>query len=136
MGKQKIERLLAQLKENQQQDIQNSAAIFTVAQSAVSELAQIEAYSGETASETASETAAPVHKPLQLTKSELVERYGNYNACRRAAKKQGISFTRSPKWSQLVAAFNYVEACQACVNHYIEQHPNAELKGVKLTLAL
>ena len=128
MGKQKIERLLTQLKENQQRDIQNAAAIFTVAQSAVNDLAQV-----ETAHEV---MALPDRLPLQLTKSDLIERYGNYNACRRAAKKQGISFSRSPRWSQIVAAFNYAEVCQACVTRYISQHPSADLKGAKLTLTL
>ena len=128
MGKQKIERLLTQLKENQQRDIQNAAAIYTVAQSAVNELAQT-----ETAREVVS---LPDGMPLQLTKSDLVQRYGSYNGCRQAAKKQGISFSRSPKWSQLVAAFNYAEACQACVRKYVALYPSADLKGAKLTLML
>lgn len=131
MGKQKIERLLAQLKENQQQDIQSSAAIFTVAQSAVNELASVQADDAQI-----DVAALPDIRPSQLTRADLIAQYGNYNACRKAAKNAGISFSRSPRWPQLIAAFNYIEACQACVTDYITRHPNPSLKGVKLTLTL
>lgn len=128
MGKQKIDRLLAQLKENHQQDIQNSAAIYTVAQGAVNELRSRE--------NVALPEASPQVNPLKLTKADLIAQYGNYNACRREAKKKGIHFSRSPRWSQIVAAFNYIEACQQCVDSYIAQHPNADLKGIKITVSL
>lgn len=127
MGKQKIDRLLAQLKDNHQQDIQNDAAIFAVAQGAVNELA-----SREEADQIFKDAITPLH----LTKDDLIERYGNYNACRRAAKKAGIVFGRSPRWSQLVAAFNYIDACQTCVSNYVAHNPNSALTGVKLTLTL
>lgn len=86
MGKQKNDRLLAQLKDNHQQDIHNEAAIFTVAQGAVNELAH------QDANDEGSHAVSP--EPLKLTKEDLISRYGNYNACRKAAKKAGISFAR------------------------------------------
>lgn len=127
MGKQKIDRLLAQLTDNHQADIQNAAAIFAVAQGAVNKLAQNQ--------EAAASESFSV-EPLQLTKEDLVRRYGNYNACRKAAKKAGITFVRSPRWSQLIAAFNYIEACQTCISSYIEQNPSPNLTGVKITVML
>ncbi|MFK8182558.1 MAG: hypothetical protein AB8B99_04230 [Phormidesmis sp.] len=128
MGKQKIDRLLAQLKDNHQRDIQTDAAIFAVAQGTVNELAK-------RAQERAIDDAEAL-VPLQLTKDDLIAQYGNYNACRRAAKKAGIVFSRSPRWTQLVAAFNYVDACQTCVTNYLAQNPNSALEGVRLTLTL
>ncbi|MEO1401938.1 MAG: hypothetical protein AAFV72_11910 [Cyanobacteria bacterium J06635_1] len=129
MGKQKIDRLLAQLQNNQSQDIQNAAAIFTVAQGAVNHLDQIEQGLSK------ERNILPV-APLQLTQADLINRYGPYNACRKAAKQAGITFSKSPRWPQLVAAFNYLEACQTCVNQYMQQHPNPDLHSVSITLRL
>ncbi|MEO0456834.1 MAG: hypothetical protein AAF152_09655 [Cyanobacteria bacterium P01_A01_bin.114] len=139
MGKQKIDRLLAQLQDNQNQDIQNAAAIFTVAQSAVNHLDQIEqGINTEPTIEEPNITKSNVlpTAPLKLTKADLINRYGSYNACRKVAKQTGITFSRSPRWPQLVAAFNYLEACQACVHRYMKQYPNPELSHVSLTLKL
>ena len=131
MGKNKIDRLLAQLKDNHTEDIQNAAGIFAVAQGAVNQLK-------EAVLPTAEETtpALESRKPHQLTKTDLIEKYNSYNGCRSAAKKSGIVFSRTPRWSQIVAAFNYVEACQDCVNSYMQQHPCKDLKGISVTLTL
>ena len=131
MGKNKIDRLLAQLKDNHTGDIQNAAGIFAVAQGAVNQLK-------EAVLPTVEETtlALESEKIHQLTKADLIEKYNSYNGCRSAAKKLGIVFSRTPRWSQIVAAFNYVEACQDCVNAYMQQHPCKDLKGVSVTLTL
>ncbi len=128
MGKQTIDRLLAKLQDSHTEDIHNAAAIFTVAQGAVNQL--------ENRAATASLPPAQLPVPQQLTKAELVSRYGSYNACRAAAQKAGITFSRSPRWAQIIAAFNYLEACQECVNAYLQQHPNPDLQDTKITLAL
>lgn len=131
MGKQKLDRLLAQLKDNQSQDIQNAAAIFTVAQGAVNQLERAEQQNDD----------APLPKllsdaPPDLTKADLISRYGNYNACRTAAKQLGITFSTSPRWPQLVAAFRYLPACQSCVDTYLQRHPHPDIQGIKITLKL
>ncbi|MBE9077242.1 hypothetical protein IQ241_08030 [Romeria aff. gracilis LEGE 07310] len=128
MGKQKIERLLAQLQGNHSQDIQNAAAIFTVAQGAVKQLDQIDRAAP-------AQTVLPA-APISLTKADLESRYGKFNACRKAAKQAGITFSKTPSWSQLVAAFSYLEACQSCVDAYLQDHPCPDLKGVRLSLRL
>lgn len=128
MGKQTIDRLLAKLQENHEQDIHNAAAIFTVAQGAVNQL--------QNQSETAVWAPEQLPAPQQLTQAELLNRYGSYNACRMAAKKAGITFSRSPRWSQIIAAFNYLEACQKQVDAYLQHYPNPELKETKITLQL
>ncbi|MEO1352197.1 MAG: serine/threonine protein kinase, partial [Cyanobacteria bacterium J06635_15] len=74
--------------------------------------------------------------PAQLTKIDLINRYGNYNACRKVAKQVGITFRKSPRWPQLVAAFNYLESCQACIDSYLQCYPNPELKGVSVVIKL
>ncbi len=130
MGKQKLDRLLAQLKDNQTQDIQNAAAIFTVAQGAVNQLAQQEQQND------AAPPKALADAPPQLTKSDLLSRYGSYNACRTAAKQLGITFSKNPRWPQLVAAFRYLPACQSCVNTYVQRHPHSDIQGIKITLTL
>ena len=130
MGKSKIDRLLAQLKDNHTADIQNAAGIFTVAQGAVSQLKEAVLPTEEKT------LALESGKPQQLTKADLVEKYNSYNGCRSAAKKLGIVFSRTPRWSQIVAAFNYIEACQDCVSAYMQQHPCKDLRGVSVTLTL
>ena len=129
MGKQKIARLLAHLQDNHNQDIQNAAAIFTVAQGAVNQLDQLE-------SELAAEPKTLPAAPSQLTQADLVSRYGNYNACRKAAKQAGISFRKSPRWEQLVTAFNYLAACQAQIDAYLQRYPNPNLNGVRVVIHL
>lgn len=131
MGKNKIDQLLSQLKNNHKEDIQNAAGIFTVAQGAVNQLR-------ETVLPDTEETrpALASNQPQQLTKADLLEKYKSYNGCRSAAKKLGITFSRTPRWSQIVAAFNYISACQECIDAYMQQHPCKELKGVSVTLSL
>ncbi len=131
MGKQKLDRLLAQLKDNQSQDIQNAAAIFTVAQGAVNQLAQLEQQADVLAEPITLSDALP-----ELTQADLIERYGSYNNCRKAAKQLGITFSKNPRWEQLVAAFRYLPACQSCVDAYMQRHPHPDIKGIKIQLTL
>ena len=76
MGKQRIQELLNQLKDNHERDITASAAIFSVAQVAVNQL-------GETVDSTRSRQL-PAVPPLSLTKDDLIKRYQNYAGCRKA----------------------------------------------------
>ncbi len=132
MGRQKIDRLLTQLKSSHQQDVQNAAAIFTVAQGAVNELGKID----EEQDEALAIAPALLQEPLQLTKADLISRYGDYNACRKAAKKAGVVFSKTPRWDQLAVAFSYVTACQSCVANYVAQNPNPNLKGISIAVVL
>ena len=134
MGKNRINQLLTQLKDNHQEDIQTAAGIFTVAQSAVNQLKETVLPDTETRPET--KPALEAKQPQQLTKADLIEKYKSYNGCRSAAKKLGITFSRTPRWSQVVAAFNYSAACQDCIDAYMQQNPCKELKGVSVTLVL
>jgi hypothetical protein len=139
MGKQTIDRLLTKLQDSHEQDIHNAAAIFTVAQGAVNQLQNRSEIVSKTASDAATQStvlAAKQLAPLQLTQAELMNRYGNYNACRAAAKRAGITFSRSPRWTQIVAAFNYLEACQASISAYLQHYPNRDLQGTKITITL
>lgn len=129
MGKQNLDRLLAQLQDNHSEDIQSAAAIFAVAQSAVNQIDPPKDVSSL-------HPSASPHAPLQFTKADLIERYGHYNGCRKAAKLAGIVFHQTPSWAQIIAAFSYQEACQACVSTYIQQHPHPDLKGISLMLNL
>ncbi|MGB3295709.1 MAG: hypothetical protein WBB01_22220 [Phormidesmis sp.] len=131
MGKQNIDQLLAQLKDNQRQDVQNAAAIFTVAQGAVNQLSQLEPQT-----EAGAKPTALSDQPPRLTKADLIERYGSYNHCRKAAKQLGITFSKNPRWEQLVAAFGYLPACQSCVDAYMQRHPHPDIKGIKIQLTL
>lgn len=134
MGKQKIERLLAQLQENTQTDVQNAAAIFTVAQGTVNQLSELSKAPAETAdSVTPTLLASP---PADLKKQDLVKRYGSYNGCRSAAKRVGITFSGTPTWDQLIAGFSYLDSCEKCVRQYLEQFPQPKLKGIRITLSL
>ena len=137
MGKKRVTQLLDQLKENRQQELQNAASIFTVAQVAVNEL-QANESRAEASSETKTEPAiaALPSAPILLDKAELLGRYGSYNGCRKAAKDKGIKFSRSPSWNQLITAFSYFEACQQLIHAYVETHTNRDLKGVSIELKL
>lgn len=126
MGKQRMTQLLAQLKENQAQDVENAAAIYTVAQVAVDALnPALPASSG------ALLPAAP-----GIDKAELLRRHGSYKACRRAAKEQGIRFRKNPSWSVLAAAFSAHAACESLVRDYLAAHSNQYLQGVTFEIAL
>lgn len=138
MGKNKIDQLLTQLKDNHTEDIQNAAAIFTVAQGAVNQLKEgISPLNNEAVAALFGDdsTNAP-EPPKQLTKANLIEKYNSYNGCRSAAKHAGIVFSKTPRWTQIVAAFNYLEACQNCVSLYMKDNPCSVLKGVSITLSL
>lgn len=130
MGKKRVTQLLEQLKTNQQMELQNAAAIFTVAQVAVSELQQ------QVSQDIEPTVAALPPAPLLLDKAELLRRYGSFQGCRRAAKAQGIKLSRTPSWEQLVVAFSYADACQQLISSYIEAHPRPELYGITIELKL
>ena len=119
------------------EDIENAAGIFTVAQVAVN---QLEAQAQEAAHDSAQTIAEPFRvltaAPDVLTKGELIERYGSYNGCRSAARRAGITFSSTPKWSQLIAGFSYLSACQRCIHSYLRQYPSSQLKGIRLSLSL
>ncbi|NEQ22958.1 MAG: hypothetical protein F6K28_28155 [Microcoleus sp. SIO2G3] len=108
--------------------MQNAAGIFAVAQVAVNQL-QAEADQSEP-------IAALPAAPMRIDRAELKSRYGSFNACRQAAKQQGIRFGRNPSWEQLEAAFGYAEACQQVVRNYIAAYPCELLQGVSIELKL
>ncbi len=129
MGKKRITQLLEQLKHNQQQDIQNAAAIYTVAQVAVNELqAQVEQMEPP--------PPAALSAASTLTKADLERRYGSYNGCRKAAKQLGIRFQGTPRWPQLVRGFEYYETIQQLVSLHMAAHPAPDLVGVRIEVEL
>lgn len=130
MGKKRITELLEQLKDNQQQDIENAAAIYTVAQVAVNELRN------QGTEPELSELPALPAAPFTLDKAELLRKHGSYNGCRKAAKEYGIKFSRTPSWEQLSAAFAYAEAFQQVINDYMGTYPNDRLRGTTFELTL
>ncbi|ABA25009.1 conserved hypothetical protein (plasmid) [Trichormus variabilis ATCC 29413] len=128
MGKKRITQLLEGLKENQLRDLHNSAAIYTVAQVAVNELQQ-------QSSQIEKPALAALPPSLEIIdKARLLEQYGSYNACRKAAKERGIKFSRTPSWEQLGAALSYAEAFQQIINSYVQTHPYPKLKGTTFEL--
>lgn len=129
MGKQRVTQLLEQLKENQAKDLENAAAIYTIAQIAVDELHQ-----GSTLPDQLASAALPVVN--DISKNELIKRYGSFNGCRKAAKKAGIQFKKTPSWLQLEAAFRYQEAYEKLIQMYVQTHPNEHLSGVSFTISL
>ncbi len=130
MGKKRINQLLEQLQANQEKELHNAAAIFTVAQVAVNELREQIPESAETA------IADLPAAPASFTKAELLQRYGSYNHCRKAAQQQGIKFSRTPTWQQLEAGFSYAETCRQLVRSYMDAHPNPDLEGVAIAITL
>jgi hypothetical protein len=131
MGKQRIAQLLGQLESDQQKDLKNSAAIYAVAQVAVNQLGDSSPQSSEIKS-----LSALSSEPLGLDKAELLQRYGSYNGCRKAAKALGIQFGTTPSWQQLTQAFSYAEALQHLTYRYLHTYPSAALKGVTVRLNL
>jgi hypothetical protein len=140
MGKKRIHQLLTQMKETQQADLRNAAAIYTVAQVAVNELAAIasaDAPDSVRAIASASPAPAlPAAMPTLLTQAELLQRYGSYNGCRSAAKKQGIHFSKSPSWPQLIAAFSYADPIRQRVQDYVQQQAIGHLSGVRIIVTI
>jgi hypothetical protein len=134
MGKKRITQLLEQLQANQQQELQNAAAIFTVAQVAVNQLQEQMQPGSETINALPAPPGLNLVAPIQLDKAELKRRYGSYAACRQAAKKQGIVFSKTPTWQQLATAFAYIEAYQKLIHSYMQHYPTNELRGVYLRL--
>ncbi|GAA6620391.1 hypothetical protein [Scytonema sp. NUACC26] len=130
MGKKRIAQLVEQLKDNQQVELQNAAAIYTVATVAVNELWQQESQ----VTESAVATLPSVQQ--KIDKAQLLEQYGSYNACRKAAKKRGIKFSRTPGWKQLAAAFNYAQTFQQIITAYVEAHPEPGLKGTTFEISM
>lgn len=126
MGKRRVTQLLHQLKTNQQQELHNAAAIYTVAQVAVNELQE----------QSQDSTNAALPPAPSLDKAELLRRYSSYNGCRTAAKNKGIKFQQTPSWQQLITAFGYAEACQQLLHIYTEAYPRPELQGVTIELPL
>ncbi|KYC42547.1 hypothetical protein WA1_16595 [Scytonema hofmannii PCC 7110] len=110
--------------------MQNAAAVYTVATVAVNQLLQQESQVTESA------VAALPGGLQKIDKAQLLEEYGSYNACRKAAKKQGIKFSRTPNWKQLTAAFNYAQAFQQIIIAYVEAHPEPGLKGTTFELSI
>ncbi|WP_243147170.1 hypothetical protein [Scytonema sp. UIC 10036] len=66
----------------------------------------------------------------------MLKQYGSYNACRKAAKKQEIKFSRTPGWMQLIAAFNYAQTFQQIMTAYVEAHPEPGLKGTTFEISM
>ncbi|MCD8487652.1 MAG: hypothetical protein LRZ84_13185 [Desertifilum sp.] len=131
MGKKRITQLLAQLHENQQKELENAAAIFTVAQVAVNQLRE-----QVSQPETALPPAVGLSSPRQVTQEELVKRYGSHLECRKAAKARGVVFRRTPTWKQLIAAFSYLEAFQQAIERYMTAYPNSDLPEMTIQLKL
>ncbi|MBE9190527.1 hypothetical protein IQ230_09175 [Gloeocapsopsis crepidinum LEGE 06123] len=129
MGKKRITQLLEQLKTNQQADLQNAAAIYTVAQVAVNELRK------EATSENLSTLALNPVQP-SIDKAELIRRYGSYSNCRRIAKQNGLKFSRNPSWQQLATGFSYLENLQQVVRNHLDKHPDPLLEGITIEFKL
>ncbi|WP_404783650.1 hypothetical protein [Altericista sp. CCNU0014] len=129
MGKQRIAELLNQLETDRQKDLKNSAAIYAVAQVAVNRLA-----SQLPPEQLPSALLPPA--PSNWDKTKLLQLYGSYNGCRKAAKDLGIKFATSPSWLQLAQAFSYAEALQHLAHRYLETYPAPNLKQVTIGLRL
>ncbi len=129
MGKKRLAQLLDQLKENQQQELENAAGIFTVAQVAVNNLQRNLNIESEA-------PALQPSAPVMLSKEELLQRHGSFNGCRKAAKEYGIKFSKTPSWEALGAAFAYAEALRSVLNEYVKAYPNDMLRGVTIEMTL
>jgi hypothetical protein len=129
MGKKRIAQLLEHLEANHQQELQNAAEIFTIAQVAANKLEEV---GGDSAIPSLQLPAAPI----LLTKADLEQRYGSYNNCRKAAANLGIKFSGNPGWHRLIAGFSYFEALQGVIQAYLQSHSNGDLKGVTIAFRL
>jgi hypothetical protein len=129
MGKKRINQLLNQLQTNHEVDRKNAAAIFTVAQVAVNQLEH---------QSTLEQKTIPVltSAPLNLSKETLQKRFGSFNACRAAARQQGIHFKKTPTWEQLGEAFAYFEDLQRLIRGHLSNHPSSKLDKLSMTFNL
>ncbi len=134
MGKQRITQLLAQLQDQQQQDLKNAAAIFTVAQVAVNQLEAQLAPPPPPQIEASQPAALLPAAPLN--QAELKRRYGSHVGCRKAAKALGIKFSKTPTWRSLAAAFIYQDNCQQLIQAYLQEHPSPDLQNVTVEIKL
>ena len=73
---------------------------------------------------------------VTVTKQDLLKKYGSFNGCRSAAKKQGVKFSKTPSWAKLEAAFSHKEAVQELVQGYLANFPAASLEGVSFEIKL
>lgn len=135
MGRKRIEQLLEQLKENQQAELENAAAIYTVAKVAVNTLKQV-VEEAEQIEDSIAELPAVSLTIAAIDKAELLRRYGSHPQCRTAAKKQGIHFNKNPSWEQLIAAFNQVETLRQLLKSHLRSHPCPELRGTTFQLTI
>jgi hypothetical protein len=71
-----------------------------------------------------------------IDKAELLRRYSSHNQCRTAAKKQGITFKKTPSWEQLIAAFNQVEVLRQMLKSHLEANPSPLLYGITFLLTI
>ncbi|HIK18239.1 MAG TPA: hypothetical protein IGS53_23545 [Leptolyngbyaceae cyanobacterium M33_DOE_097] len=131
MGKKRITQLLEQLEANRQAELENAAAIFTVAQVAVNKLQEQVGESSQTALLPAA-TIDPAAE--EITQATLREKYGSHQACRAAAKAQGIRFSKNPTWEQLVVAFRYAAQLRQVANDYLQAQPHPAMRGVTIEL--
>jgi len=131
MGKKRITQLLEQLEANRQAELENAAAIFTVAQVAVNKLQEQVGEPSQTPL-LAAATVDPIAE--EITQATLREKYGSHQACRTAAKAQGIRFSKNPTWEQLVVAFRYAARLRHLANEYVQEHPDPAMCGVTIEL--
>jgi hypothetical protein len=130
MGKKRIAQLLDQLQTNHEAELKNAAQIFTVAQVAVNQLNQ------QAEPTVKALPATPFQPPTVLDQAVLEQRYGSFNACRKAAKQLGIQFHRTPSWAQLIVAFSYFDTLQRLVHNYTTAFPDTHLHDVTMTFSL
>jgi superoxide dismutase len=130
MGKKRITELLDQLHATHQADIENTAAIFTVAQVAVNQLSQ------QVGNDFSTPAPAFALSPAAVTKEKLKQQYGSFNACRKAAKQAGIRFHGNPTWEHLVTAFSYFETIQNLIHTYVTSYPNPNLQSISIEFKL
>lgn len=129
MGRKRIHQLLDQIQTNRQADIQNAAGIFAVAQVAINKLD--EQIASAPSSSTLALPAVLPHVLPSIDRAMLLQQYGSYQACRKAAKQKGITL-KNPTWEKLIVAFQYWEVLQNLVDAYLDEHPEPLLKGASI----
>ncbi len=120
MGKARLQRILKSIQdveqaqaENLAQDVKTSAQIFAVAQYATQRLAEVTAPAPDAAPDALPPQALP--QAMEVSDAPaggwswetLKQHYGSFPAIRKALKRdRGISFAKSPRKEDLVAAWN------------------------------